>query len=185
MKKEYKETRSPITVKGIFIIPTIEDLKKKATEAELKRLAEVIPSLKLSPFKSYPIEYQLESEKILCRIIYGDYDYEAYVKFGKRSFNNFVSSNIGKVMISLFGKDPHKMIQNIQRLYNTVTSGIKIETKRLAEKKYSVRFFNDPYDLGGTEGVLLGGLEFMNLNKGKLEFINHGEKDHEFILSWE
>ena len=88
-------------------------------------------------------------------------------------------------MISLFGKDPYKMIPNIQRLYDTVTGGIKIETKKLGEKKYGIRFFNDPYDLGGTEGVLLGGLEYLNLNKGRLEFIDHENQDHEFIMSWE
>ena len=172
-----------ILVKGIFINPTIADIKTKGSKKDIIELHQTISEEKLSNFKSYPVQYQIEAEKILCQILFGSYNEAAYFQFGKRSLDYFVNSNIGKVMVSLFGKDPEKLVFNIQRLFNTVTSGIEIEVKKLEDHKFSVHFFNDPYPLRGTEGVLFAGLEFTGV-KGKVEFINHGNQDHEFILSW-
>ena len=143
MPQDLEKTESNITVKGIFIIPTIDEIKKRASEKEIAMLSKLIPNLKVSPFVSYPVLYQNESEKILCRILYGNYNYDAYLKFGRRSFNSFANSNIGKVMMSLFGNSPQKIIMNTQRLFDTVTKGIKIETKKISEnKKNQEIFFN-------------------------------------------
>ncbi|KKP70093.1 hypothetical protein A2X44_00015 [candidate division CPR3 bacterium GWF2_35_18] len=185
MPQDLEKTESNITVKGIFIIPTIDEIKKRASEKEIAMLSKLIPNLKVSPFVSYPVLYQNESEKILCRILYGNYNYDAYLKFGRRSFNSFANSNIGKVMMSLFGNSPQKIIMNTQRLFDTVTKGIKIETKKISENKYSTRYYNDPYPLGGTEGVLYGGLEMLKLKNIDIKFIDHGNQDHEFIMSWQ
>src|SRR3989339_270527 len=102
MPQDLEKTESNITVKGIFIIPTIDEIKKRASEKEIAMLSKLIPNLKVSPFVSYPVFY-----------------------------------------------------------------------------------YNDPYPLGGTEGVLYGGLEMLKLKNIDIKFIDHGNQDHEFIMSWQ
>jgi len=182
-RRNQKMTDEKIMVKGVFINSTLDEIQKKGSEKEIESLKEKIGSLKLSPFKSYPVFIQKEAERALCQILYGHDDENANFEFGKKSFRSFAESNIGKVMLALFGKDSKALVCNIERLYNTVTSGIEIEVKELEEKKYSVRFYNDPYDLRGTEGVLAGGLEYLGID-ANVKFINHGKNDHEFILKW-
>lgn len=176
-------TNKEITVNGIFLVPIIEEIKEKGSEKELAELSEKIGTLNLSRFKSYPVQYQVEAEKVLCNLLYGKYDKSAYIKFGTKSFERFATSNIGKVMLNLFGNDPAQLIVNVQRLYATVTTGIDITTTEIEVNKYSLHFSNDPYPIGGTEGLIRG---FMNYSQVEyeLEFIDHGEHDHEYILSW-
>ena len=172
-----------ITVKGIFINPTIERILNEGSTEQIAKLKDKLPELKLSPFKNYPVFYQIESENILCEMLFGSYNREAYFRFGQNSFLSFANSSIGKIMMSLYGKDPDKIVPNVQKLFDTVTTGIHIETTKLAEKKYSIRYYNDPYPLRGIEGVLAGGLKFIGV-PFDLEFIDHLKNDHEFIITF-
>lgn len=173
-----------IFIKGFFINPIIAEIEAKGNSKDKEELRKIVKVDKLNPLESYPVRFQVDAERILCNIRYGNYSPDAYFEFGKKSFERFVNGPLGQIAEVMVGKNPEYMIMHVKKLYDLIGSGSNIVSTKLGEKKYSVRFFNDPYALRGFEGVLACGIEFLQL-KGKVTFIDHQNQDHEYILEWE
>ena len=172
-----------VLIKGLFIKPIIKEILEKGSPEQIKELEEKIGKLDFSSILNYPIRIQVEAEIILSKILYGKFDAEEAYKLGKDYFDFYLETKFGKTMSTLFRKNPDSILTNLQGIYGMIYTNLDVDIKKLGDKEYSVRIYNDPYPVRGMEGLLAGGLEYA-LSSSAIRFIRHGDQDHEFIISW-
>ena len=117
-------------------------------------------------------------------VLFGKDNPETQYKIGKLTFNVYTHSFIGKTMFSLLGNRIKEAVLSSKKIYNTVTSGLDIETKELGDKKVSIRVRNDPFPLRYREGIFAAAMEYFGLDSN-VQAIKHYHEDHEYILEWE
>ena len=177
-----------VTVKA-FVLARLLELARDGLSADsfAKLEADVgltLKSVKLAFFKAHPVSVQNKLEDNIAKALWNRTDDQAFHQFGKMNFDTFATSTIGKATIAMTGRNPRRFMKASIRLMSTVMTGMKIEITDLGERKFSFRFFNNPYRPLGWQGIIDAAMEHCGVTH-TVRTILHGGEDTEYIIQWE
>jgi len=177
-----------VTTKGFLIARHLQAAKDSLTEDEFKAIEDelgvTLKQMRIGSFKDFPAELQLAVEERLAPILWnGSYADTAYDS-GKLNYKAYAASAVGRTTLLLIGSDPRKMIKATVRLITLVMSGLEIGVEEVDEKKFSLRFRNNPFPPQAWHGAFDGALEATGITP-RTKIIEHSPKDVEFLISWD
>ena len=171
------------TTKGMFLKSIVDSVKRVKGPDGVRELEKNYGSLNFGGFKDYPMKDEIRLYQSAMKVLGLKDGPEAWREMGKLAFTTYADSLIGKTMFSLFNSDIEKMILSIGRILNTVTSGYRIETENLGERRFVVRIGNCPDRMEFYEGVFLTAYEHFGL-KCNLRSKILGKDNYEYLLEW-
>jgi uncharacterized protein (TIGR02265 family) len=177
-----------ITVKAFILARLLDLAKEKLSPDELAKLEADLGVqhrlLKVAFFSDHPVELQIRLEERLAPVVWGRSDDQAFYLFGRQNFETFAASAVGRTMLALTGKDPKRIVMTSLGILSRVMNGAQIEVVDRGPRDVSFRFRNNPYRPLGWQGVIDATLEHAGV-KPKVQLIQHGGGDTEYLISWE
>lgn len=172
-----------VTIKGIFLKNLVDLVNQKKGDPGIKQLEKMVGDIHYSAIKNYPVETEIKLYHATENIIFGMNNSETREKIGMLTFEIYAHSFIGKTMFSLLGGDIKKAAYSLQKVLNTVTTGMEIRMEDLGPNKVKVIMSNNPYEIEHYKGVYMGALEFFE-KEGTVEAIESSPHNYEYLVSW-
>ncbi|QRK10318.1 DUF2378 family protein [Archangium violaceum] len=107
------------TTRGFLFIAALDFMKTEANAEALKRCMEAAGNTNFTAFFSYPVATLLKLTYAAARELSGKYNGfdGAMQQLGFRAAPRFLESTTGKMLLSLVGKDPKRLIDSMPSAY--------------------------------------------------------------------
>ncbi|WNG40907.1 DUF2378 family protein [Archangium violaceum] len=107
------------TTRGFLFVAALELVKTEGSADALKRCMEAAGNTNFTAFFSYPVATMLKLSYAAARELSGKYNGfdGAMQQLGFRAAPRFLESTTGKMLLSLVGKDPKRLIDSMPSAY--------------------------------------------------------------------
>ncbi|OGB65625.1 hypothetical protein A2296_02600 [candidate division CPR3 bacterium RIFOXYB2_FULL_35_8] len=158
--------KQSITVKGIFIKFNVDRVKTELGEKSLRDMeGQYGKPLNFSAMTDYPVEEEIKLIEIIGKMIYPELkSVERWKKMGEDDANIFITSQIGRVGLSLFFPNIENGIKNASRLFGLLHQGM-ICKPIINKDIIALNIENNPYHPNYYVGFFEKVLQSRNINK--------------------
>jgi len=182
MEIDYDKNQVP----GYFLLEDVNFVRKEKGPFGITKLKKIFPEIdidKISPFRKYPLKHELALLKAAAIIIYGDDSPTSWAKLGRHDFETMANSNLGKVLISLFGKDVVKLIKNASRFFHFFAPFITFSYQELDKHHAIFTIENDLYPREYYLGYFLALRDFIG-SHGIITVKDAGGRKYIYEVYW-
>jgi uncharacterized protein (TIGR02265 family) len=175
------------SAKGLFHNGALAAVRRTLGEGAVERCRAASGERKFIDFFSYPISTFLHlsfTAAELLRSKLGGYD-AAFRTLGKQAVDDFLSTEVGKTLLALAGKDPRRLLSSLPSAYKTAVNYGERHTQFGGERRcvFVMRrdFMPHPYH----EGALRGALAALGITTVRVLGRRVGVLDADYEISWD
>jgi uncharacterized protein (TIGR02265 family) len=174
------------TCRGMFFNGMLEAVRALAGEEVRAKCHAAVGDKKFVDFFSYPVAELLKATFTAADLLGPKLGGRELVlrQLGGRATEDFLGSTIGKTLMALAGREPHRLLASLPNSYRAAVSYGERSVTRLGDRQARMVSHRDFMPLAYNEGVLTAAMGQSTARDAIVKGRRLGPLDVEYDISW-